>query len=245
MKTRIFLVLGAALALLALSAAAPAAADPTEPDTSAWQALPPPPGGSVNTLAASPGFFADRTLLAGTGNGVYLSSDGGSSWVILSTAIAPKRLILAPGYPTDPTLFAVADATRESYDVLYRSVDGGVNWLPVWYGGAVHDLALSPSFAADGTAFLAVSLFPGQVLRSSDFGLTWQALPDPVELEPVLHLAVSPNYAADHTLFAAGFGPLNRSTDGGTTWQRLGAPGPNYSLAISPHYAADHTVWAV
>ncbi|MEI2690309.1 MAG: hypothetical protein V9H69_11600 [Anaerolineae bacterium] len=117
--------------------------------------------------------------------------------------------------------------------------------MPVWYGGAVHDLALSPSFAADGTAFLAVSLFPGQVLRSSDFGLTWQALPDPVELEPVLHLAVSPNYAADHTLFAAGFGPLNRSTDGGTTWQRLGAPGPNYSLAISPHYAADHTVWAV
>ena len=245
MKTRILLVVGAALALLALTAAAPAAADPPIPDTSAWQALPPPPGGSVNALAASPDFPADRTLLAGTGSGVYLSSDGGGSWVTLSVAIAPTRLILSPDYPTDPTVFAVTDATREWYDVLYRSVDGGVNWQPVWYGGEVHDLALSPGFAVDGTAFLAVSLFPGQVLRSSDFGLTWQALPDPMDLEPVLHLAVSPNFAADHTLFAAGFGPLNRSTDGGASWQRLSAAGPNYSLAISPRYATDRTVWAV
>jgi YVTN family beta-propeller protein len=245
MKTRILLVLGAALALLALTAAAPAAADPPIPDTSAWQALPPPPGGSVNALAASPDFSADRTLLAGTDYGVYLSSDGGGSWVTLSVAIAPTRLILSPDYPTDPTVFAVTDATRESYDVLYRSVDGGVNWLPVWYGGAVHDLALSPDFAVDGTAFLAVSLFPGQVLRSNDFGVTWQALPDPMDLEPVLHLAVSPNFPADHTLFVAGYGPMHRSTDGGASWQRLNAAGPNYSLAISPHYATDRTVWAV
>lgn len=245
MKMRILLVLGAALALLALTAAAPAAADPPVPDTSAWQALPPPPGGSVTALAASPHFPADRSLLAGTDYGVYLSSDGGGSWVTLSVAIAPKRLILSPDYPTDPTVFAITAATRQSYDVLYRSVDGGVNWLPVWYGGGVYDLALSPGFATDGTAFLAVSLFPGQVLRSNDFGVTWQALPDPLDLEPVMHLAVSPNFAADHTLFAAGYGPLNRSTDGGASWQRLSAAGPNYSLAISPNYATDRTLWAV
>ncbi len=244
MKTRILLVLGAALALLVLTAAAPAAAEPPKPDTSAWQPLP-PPGGSVNALAASPDFPADRTLLAGTDYGVYLSSDGGGSWVTLSVAIAPTRLILSPGYPTDPTIFAITDATREWYDVLYRSVDGGVTWLPVWYGGDVHDLALSPDFAVDGTAFLAVSLVPGQVLRSSDFGLTWQALPDPIDLAPVMHLAASPNFAADQTLFAAGFGPLNRSIDGGATWQRLSAAAPNYSLAISPNYATDRTVWAV
>jgi photosystem II stability/assembly factor-like uncharacterized protein len=54
----------------------------------------------------------------------------------------------------------------------------------------------------------------------------------------------SPNYVADQTLFAAGYGALHRSTDGGATWQALSAP-PNYSLAISPNFAADHTLWAM
>lgn len=245
MKIRIFLALAVVLALLALPLAAPATADPPLPDAAAWQALPLPPGGSVTALAVSPAFAVDRTLLAGSNNGVYLSRDAGASWMTLSIAIAPTRLIVSPDYPIDPTVFAITDATREWYDVLYRSADGGVTWLPVWYGGDVYDLALSPSFAEDGIAFLAVSLSPGQVLHSSDFGATWQALSDPVNLQPVLHLAVSPAFAADHTLFAAGFGPLNRSTDGGASWQPLSAAAPTYSLAISPHYATDRTLWAV
>ncbi len=38
---------------------------------------------------------------------------------------------------------------------------------------------------------------------------------------------------------------MQRSGDGGASWQRLGAPAPNYSLAISPNFAADRTVWAM
>ena len=62
----------------------------------------------------------------------------------------------------------------------------------------------------------------------------------------VTALALSPDYAADHTVFAGLRGRgVYRTTDSGDTWQSAGLSNQVIvALAISPNYAADHTVFA-
>jgi YVTN family beta-propeller protein len=247
MKTRILLLLGAALALLTVTAAANAAADPRIPDTSVWQALPAPDGGDVQAIAASPAFAADQTLFAGTQAGLYRSLDAGQHWVALGPgADSAVKIMPSPAYPSDHTLFVLMETTGPPGRRVLRSTDAGATWQTIWESPAVQDLAVSPNFALDRTLFLAGAPFgQGQVYRSTDGGDSW--LPtagQPANLDAYL-LAISPTYAVDRTLFVAGYGPMHRSTDGGASWQRLGAAGPNYSLAISPRFAVDRTLWAV
>lgn len=247
MKTHILLVVGAALALLALTAAAPAAADPPIPDTSAWQALPPPDGFSVKAMAASPSFAADRILFAGTQAGLYRGDDAGQHWTLLGPGAANAlKIVPSPAYPADQTLFVLIDTVGPPGRRVLRSNDAGASWQTIWESPEVHDLAVSPNFASDGTLFLSGGTYgQPQLRRSTDRGNTWLPTPgQPADLDAYL-LAISPNYAVDRTLFVAGYGPMHRSTDGGASWQRLNAAGPNYSLAISPNYATDRTVWAV
>ncbi len=62
----------------------------------------------------------------------------------------------------------------------------------------------------------------------------------------VTALAISPDYATDHTVFAGLRGRgVYRTTDSGDTWQPAGLSNQVIiALAISPNYAADHTVFA-
>ena len=247
MKTRIFLLMGAALALLALTAAAPVAADPRTPDTPTWQALAAPDGFSVMAMAASPAFAADRILFAGTQAGLYRSNDAGQHWTLLGPGAGNAlKIVPSPAYSLDQTLFVLIDTAGPPGRRVLRSTNDGASWQPVWEGPVAYDLAISPHFAADHTLFLAGAPFgQPQVFRSTTAGATWLPTPgQPTDLDVFL-LAISPDFATDQTLFVAGYGPMQRSIDGGATWQHLNAPGPNYSLAISPHFAADHTLWAV
>ena len=73
---------------------------------------------------------------------------------------------------------------------------------------------------------------------------TWQPVSGPYG-GSVSALALSPNYAADHTVFAGlrGHG-VYRSVDSGSSWQPAGpADWVVAALAISPHYAADQTLF--
>ena len=119
----------------------------------------------------------------------------------------------------------------------------------------VQEIVPSPDFAHDGTLFAIVG---GQVLRSTDGSASWSLLrgglpPRAPGIIPHLSLAVSPSYAADHTLFvggmageATGYG-VWRSVDGGDTWAPLW-PGLDHlrvsQVVASPRYGEDHTLLA-
>jgi photosystem II stability/assembly factor-like uncharacterized protein len=73
----------------------------------------------------------------------------------------------------------------------------------------------------------------------------WQQIPGP-RGGSVAALALSPNYPADHTVFAGlrGHG-VYRTDDGGDSWRQVGPSGwVVVALAISPVYASDQTVFA-
>jgi hypothetical protein len=165
-----------------------------------------------------------------SGNSIGLDVDGTRSIYI-------QALVLAPGFPAPPWLWA---GTQNSG--VWKSADGGAHWAAANTGLTqldVRALAVAPSG----------ELFAGSadgVFKSTDGGANW------VEVSPagdfaVVALVVSPNYAADHTVVAAAEEYLQVSTDGGATWQRYTlAPDPGWimTLAISPAFAADRTLFA-
>lgn len=247
MKTRVLLFIPAALVLLLASAGALASSLSPPSSPPSWQALPAPDSFPVKAIAASPAFATDHTLFAGTQAGLYRSSDAGQHWIALGAGAANAvKIIPSPAYPADHTLFVLIETTSPPDRRVLRSTNDGATWQAIWGSAAVQDLVVSPNFTLDRTLFLAdTSSGQPQIYHSTDAGLFWQATAgQPINLEASL-LAISPAFAADRTLFAAGYGALNRSTDGGASWQALSAAGPNYSLAISPYYATDRTLWTV
>ena len=112
-------------------------------------------------------------------------------------------------------------------------------------------IAVSPNFAQDQTVlaatdYLTVSIGVFAVLKSTNGGGTWQALPD---LPNTQYSAIvfSPAYSLDQTIFAACLKGLFRSTNAGTSWTQVGAtqlPANVQSVALSAKYGNDHTVFA-
>jgi photosystem II stability/assembly factor-like uncharacterized protein len=189
------------------------------------------PNTGVTALAFAPGegrvayAWADQA-------GLYRSGDGGATWtrVFSPTDTASgvgwlaQSLAVSPDFLRDRLVFAGFVGSHN----FRRSADGGATWHPsdtglptglIW-GSAI---ALSPDWARERLIFLGTDK---GVFRSQDGGVTWKAssvgLPQGEGGRPagVLSLAISPNYASDHTLFAGMVDQgLYVSTDGGTTWR--------------------------
>src|SRR5439155_17995646 len=82
--------------------------------------------GLVTALAPSPAWPADGTLLAGLGDRIARTRDGGQSWDFLPAPGPVLSLTLAPNVnASSPLSFALAG------DSLYRSTDLGSTWTAV------------------------------------------------------------------------------------------------------------------
>lgn len=152
----------------------------------------------------------------------------------------------APGYPSDPTLFASVGAGAGLG--LYRSDDGGRNWTHL--RSADHPgghWALSPSYAQDGTVFVTAGS-TNAVLRSTNRGVTWTRVGEwPAGVYGAARFVLlSPDYPADTTLWAAGDG-FWRLSPGATTWVSVALPVSNVEfsdIARSPNFGQDRTFLA-
>ena len=128
------------------------------------------------------------------GNGIYRSSDGGSSWVHLSLDDSQQ----IPSIAVDPR-----DANRVFAAVLghpygpsaqrgvYRSLDGGATWSKVWDQGE-----------NTGSSFIRIDPFDANTLYAG----FWNARSGPWE---------------DRTMYNGPKGGLFKSTDGGDHWRAL------------------------
>jgi len=199
----------------------------------------------------SPHYETDHTLFVTTDRDLRRTIDDGDTWTLLyptlpvTEALGTSAVALDPAMPVSTTLF-LARNLPEGLSEVYRSSDGGQNWATVFTttAGPVRDLAA----VRDGDGRLVAFAVGGlaQVWRSTDGGDTWVSsatgLPDGYE---VYHVFVSPDFAANSTLYLTGFGPLVRSTDGGDIWARVDIPWVDVArqVAFSPQYAGDGTLW--
>ena len=184
----------------------------------------------------------------GTNDGVYKTTDGGGSWTRIVTGIQESAKGIQ-AIAVDPTNSAVAyiavfDGVTDSPVGLYKTTDGGNNWNGLTNGiGAIKNFLavavdpVNPDNVYAGTSFfVATSLGPSTIYKSTDAGASWtevnNGLPtDPSEINPVRTINISPD---NPDIVIAGFfmntadllGGLYVTTDGGGTWARKwdGAP---------------------
>lgn len=215
----------------------------------------------ITSLTFSPNYAADRTLFAGssvmgTRNGIWKSTDAGVTWSYNKVGgiidISIEAVVLSPAYVQDQTVFAGGNG-------IYKSTDGGATWRNVSRSSVsgfinASALVISPNFVNDRTLFAALdSLMTDAygVLKSTDGGETWQWMDTGLPgagggtAPDVASLAISPNYANDHTLFTDPYGQgLWQSTDGGASWHAANGGMTTLkvlprALAISPQYTTD------
>jgi photosystem II stability/assembly factor-like uncharacterized protein len=175
----------------------------------------------VSSLAVSPAYTKDRTMLAGiVGRGLFKSTDGGQLWQPSSAGLSSmyiSQIFLSPGFERDQTAFAWAGTGMFT---LHRSVDGGATWQPLDVDG--YPVAVSPEFNQDQTLMSSVCARDAtRVFLSQDGGTTWEPVGDIPRGPCFRMLSLAPLFNQWQVVFAYGNDTLYRSADGGHSWEAV------------------------
>jgi photosystem II stability/assembly factor-like uncharacterized protein len=216
-----------------------------------WELLPIGSDIPIGSLAISPNFAADHTLLvAGDYRTpkIFASTNAGDTWTTVTSPLAVTQTVtLRVAIGPDEVWWAWAD-----YVGLFRSTDRGQSWsqMIVREDATAQSIVFSPDYAHDGT--LWIGLLYGTIYKSQDFGQTWNAAPSGLPIDPVWTRSIvfSPDYARDRTIYIGTDNGLFRSTDAGATWTQIdsGLPPPKTgqqiitAVAISPVFVTDNTL---
>lgn len=215
-----------------------------------WRLIGPFRGGRVEAVTGLPG--RHRVFYMGSvDGGVWKTSDAGQTWMPLFQhepvssvgAIAidtanPNVIYVGTGEPSPR-----GDATYG--DGMYKSTDGGRTWEHIGLTDTRHIARILIDPRDQNRIFVAaLGRIYGPnaergVFRSDDGGRTWAKVLYKNDTTGAIDLILDPNdsrvlYAALWTvqrtpwLLSSGGSPedgLYKSTDGGTTWHRVGGPG--------------------
>lgn len=154
-----------------------------------------------------------------------------------------SAVAISPTYAHDGLALAATTAG------MFRSTDGGLSWQPANAGltdRSVLTVAFAP--ANRGAARRAFATTEGsRLFTTADGGAQWEEQLAWAGLGQVTQLVVSPNFAADQTLFVATDEGVFRSQDGGASWESstFGLHDVEVAaLACAPDYAASDVLWA-
>jgi len=168
---------------------------------------------SPDTIYAGTGEWTPGWGPSYGGAGVYVSTDGGTTWSIRPAVVSRYigKLVVDPANPD--RLWVCGDAGLE------RSTDGGTTWTTL-RAGTITDIALDP--ANSNTVFIA-SRYDG-FYKSVDSGTTFTLLPGAptgVGVEwPQIAIGVSGAHADNFIVIKMG-DSVQSSIDGGTTFNAV------------------------
>ena len=206
------------------------------------------PVGSIGAIAVAPS--DPRTIYAGTGesdirsdlssgNGIYKSTDGGSTW--LHVGLEDTRQISRIAVDPQNSKVVYVGALGHAYGPneqrgVYRSADGGMHWDKVSDAGpdiGISDLAIcsnDPQLLFAGTwhthrppwsTYAPIDGPGGGVYRSQDAGKTWSHLSGnglPEGDWGRIGVAIASDGKRVYALIQAKKAGLYRSDNGGDTW---------------------------
>jgi PKD repeat protein len=155
----------------------------------------------------------DRDAGDADGMGVFKSTDGGNSWQLSNNGMGTRtvgRMIQDPNEAN--TILAATDGG------IYKSTDLGDSWQLVKAGG-FKDILFKP-----GNSNIVYTISGGNFYKSTDNGDSFSISSSGLPSGSRGAIAVSPdNPEYVYALLSSGsmFGSLNRSTDGGDTWNTM------------------------
>ncbi len=174
------------------------------------------------------------------GGGLYVSSNGGTSWTRSSGQPASRRIY--NGLAVDPvTTTRLYWATVGNGGGVYRSENSGASWTKVFSGSAyVFDLAVS----REGVVYAAADTGGPVLYVSKDRGTTWQLMKkfagtgtceaitvDPLNSKQIAVSTVKWDDYANNKIYL--------SKDGGVTWNDVSSDLPNGSGAAHMAFSRD------
>ncbi len=240
----------------------------------AWTSLEADALGRIEGLAISPDYHTDHTLAFSTYRlGAFLSRDGGQTWRAANKGLATRLsdITFSPQYPSDRTVFAAS--TDFFYKSTVQATSWERIELPSRDWKSMVEGAKNRLFKADSSRSRAVVQVRSAPPRAVNqhvhtagvwdlsgvidlFRRGWRGLGHRITL--LVHLVikpwtvrardimVSPNFAADQTVFVStANNRVFRSIDGGRTWSVIwrGKKKQLMALALSPDFATDRTVF--
>jgi len=177
-----------------------------------------------------------ETILAGTVSGLFISTDGGKTWMERNNGLASTLVDLTVDPTDSSTFYAQLIVDQWLSDIVYRSTDGGQNWNPLQRG---HGLAID----GNGGIYQVIGTNGNNIRYSNDKGETWKTYNvSPDEVTGLGTNDAVPGIVAVTTIRDRGemlFSPDNRTTgkmllspDYGDTWQQsyVGGMGLQHSL---------------
>jgi len=195
----------------------------------------------VRSLVVDP--QTPTTLYAGTNGGLFKSTDSGTTWTALNSALgaAAANLSQISVLAIDPTISTILYLSPYP-GRIFKSSDGAVSWLALnsgWSNAGIEALVIDPKTP---TSLYAVIYMAG-IFKSTDGGSSWTAINSGLPLYSearfeaisfyVISLAIDPKTPT--TLYAQassnnGEG-IFKSTNGGVSWifSNLGSPGLKHS----------------
>lgn len=187
-----------------------------------WERLAAAPIG-VMSMAVSPDFARDHTLIVGTDTGIYLSKDAGETWQVAQIPFSRSMVLTLCFSPNDLDDGVLVAGTLE--DGIWYSHTRGESWYARSFGlldATVFSLAFSPHFAQDETIYAGTD---SAIYYSYNNARAWKQLDFPESAAPVLSLAVSLDFESDHTLYAGTESQgLYRSANRGESWEKMPLP---------------------
>ncbi len=159
------------------------------------------PDGQIECFAV-----IDNSIFAGTaGNGVFLSTDNGSSWTAVSTGLVSNEAhaLLARGSDLFVGFWGGG---------VYKSTNYGTTWTQVDTG--LTDSDVETLAVSGGDLFAGTVGFWGGVFQSSNDGFNWLNMNDGLTFPIVTSLAIS----GSNMFAATGGGGVFLSTNGGNHW---------------------------
>lgn len=200
------------------------------------------------SLAISPAWPRDKTVLSGTFEGLNISHDGGTTW--RESNVNPPRIgrivNTSPTFAADQHVFAcgygmhllVSENAADDWEVRFTGMDAG----------SVYDICAAPDFK--DSKLVMTGVYEG-VRRSVDAGKTWQRIQfadyegKPKDGYTTRSIRFAPGYPEDKRVFAIGTrGLFVRSDDLGETWTNMGVITTwATSVELSPEFETDNTIF--
>jgi len=189
-----------------------------------WERLPcADPGHAVNTVAISP--LDPNLVWAGAeGDGVYLSTDGGTTWEARDHGLPSGAGVSAAVDPDDQQIAYLGTY----HGGIYKTTDGGESWTmlatPANNWRIVRALTVDPGEPST----LLAGIMPDGLWRSLDGGESWERI-YPIDRKPNNGDACS-SVLVDRTdsrrILAGTYGKgVQLSEDGGESWAAAGVTG--------------------
>ncbi len=229
-----------------------------------WRNLGPPRGGRTRAVAGVPG-QPNVFYIGAVNGGVWKTDDAGRSWQPIFDEQPTQSIGAIAVAPSDPNVVYVGSGEglhRPDLSVgdgIYRSADAGKSWVHLGLRGGqqIPELAVDPrDLNRVYAAVLGHPYGPSEergIYRSLDGGQSWQRVLYKDENTGGCAIAIDPKHpdtlyaglwegrlgpSEDKNSFNGDGGGLYKSTDGGTTWRKLGAGLPatlsQLNIAIAP-----------